>query len=68
MTGWYVDIIDKTLCNPEGEVFADLRKNLSASKIEELREFIENGVRRAEARVRYEFEHQHDNPETFDWE
>jgi hypothetical protein len=52
MTGWYVDIIDKTLCNPEGEVFADLRKNLSASKIEELREFIENGVRRAEARVR----------------
>jgi hypothetical protein len=63
MDGWFIDIIDKTLCNPQGEVFADLRKNLYASKIEELREFIEEGISRAVSQARYEFEHAHGDPE-----
>jgi hypothetical protein len=66
--GWYVDIIDDTLRNPQGEVFCYLRKDLSAIKREELRKFIEDGIREAEARVRYEYEHAHSDPEDFDIE
>jgi hypothetical protein len=64
VTGWFVD--GDTIRNPRGEPVATIRKGFSSIKREELREHIEDCARKAVARARYDWEHEHDHPEA--WE
>jgi hypothetical protein len=64
--GFYLDLDDQII-NPAGKPIGKLY-DLSWGDREEFREHLEDGIRKAVARARYDWEHEHEDAENFGWE